>query len=108
MRDDRLEPAMTPRGKRRTRLADTEACQHESVRQAFAHRRSRDEHWPIVYCADCYAILGGLVRLFADSFRAGSSTSRTSSSRAGRGTGRRPAGRGPTAPPGEIAWPDVA
>ena len=60
MRDDRLEAAMTPRGKRRTRLADTENCGHEHVRQAFAHRRSRDEHWPIVYCTDCCAILAGL------------------------------------------------
>jgi hypothetical protein len=60
MRDDRLEPALTPRGKRRTRLSDTEKCSHESVKQAFAHRRSRDEHWPIVYCADCCAILAGL------------------------------------------------
>jgi len=60
MRDDRLEPAMTPRGKRRTRLADTQSCSHENVRQAFAHRRSRDEHWPIVYCVDCFRILAGL------------------------------------------------
>ena len=60
MRDDRLEAAMTPRGKRRTRLSDTERCAHEHVRQAFAHRRSRDEHWPIVYCVDCFAILAGL------------------------------------------------
>ena len=60
MRDDRLEAAMTPRGKRRTRLSDTERCAHERVRQAFAHRRSRDEHWPIVYCVDCFAILAGL------------------------------------------------
>jgi hypothetical protein len=60
MRDDRLEPALTPRGKRRTRLSDTEKCPHEHVRQAFAHRRSRDEHWPIVYCTDCNAILAGL------------------------------------------------
>jgi hypothetical protein len=60
MRDDRLEPVLTPRGKRRTRLSATESCPHENVRQAFAHRRSRDEHWPIVYCADCFAILAGL------------------------------------------------
>jgi hypothetical protein len=60
MRDDRLEPALTLRGKRRTRLSATENCPHETVRQAFAHRRSRDEHWPIVYCADCFRILAGL------------------------------------------------
>jgi hypothetical protein len=60
MRDDRLEPAMTLRGKRRTRLSVTEHCAHENVRQAFAHRRSRDEHWPIVYCTGCFAILAGL------------------------------------------------
>jgi len=60
MRDDRLEPAMTPRGKRRTRLSATEACGHDHVHEAFAHRRSRDEHWPIVYCTNCFAILAGL------------------------------------------------
>jgi len=60
MRDDRLEAVMTPRGKRRTRLSDTENCPHEHVREAFAHRRSRDEHWPIVYCLNCCAILAGL------------------------------------------------
>ena len=108
MRDDRLEPAMTPRGKRRTRLADTEACQHVSVRQAFAHRRSRDEHWPIVYCADCFAILAGLDPLvrrqlprwkFDEQNLAVARWSRDWP-KAGRPRS--------AAPPDEIAWPDVA
>ena len=51
---------MTPRGSRRTRLTDCEGCAHERVIGAFAHRRSRDEHWPIAYCLDCYAIVAGL------------------------------------------------
>jgi hypothetical protein len=107
MRDDRLEPAMTPRGKRRTRLADTEACQHESVRQAFAHRRSRDEHWPIVYCADCYAILGGLdplVRRQRPRWKFDEQNLVVA-----RWTRDWPkAGRPRSDAPGEIAWPDVA
>ncbi len=60
MRDDRLEPALTLRGRRRTRLTDCKDCPHERVVQAFAHRRSRDEHWPIAYCVDCFAIVAGL------------------------------------------------
>ena len=62
MQDDRLEAAMTLRGKRRTRLAACAECPHERVVEAFAHRRSRDEHWPIVYCVDCFGILAGLDR----------------------------------------------
>ena len=34
-------------------------CPHERVVQAFAHRRSRDEHWPIAYCVDCFGIVAG-------------------------------------------------
>jgi hypothetical protein len=60
MRDDQLEGAMTPRGRSRTRLAGCELCTHERVISAFAHRRSRDEHWPIVYCLDCFAVIAGL------------------------------------------------
>ena len=60
MRDDQLEGVLTPRGRRRTRLTDCEGCAHERVIGAFAHRRSRDEHWPIAYCLDCYAIVAGL------------------------------------------------
>ena len=60
MRDDHLEGVLTPRGSRRTRLTDCEGCAHERVIGAFAHRRSRDEHWPIAYCLDCYAIVAGL------------------------------------------------
>lgn len=60
MRDDRLEAALTPRGRRRTRLDDCARCPHDRLRQAFAHRRSRDEHWPILYCAGCFAIVAGL------------------------------------------------
>ena len=60
MLDDLLEGALTLRGKRRTRLDRCEACPHERTVEAFAHRRSRDEHWPIVYCIDCFAIIAGL------------------------------------------------
>ena len=60
MQDDRLEGALTLRGRRRTRLADCQDCPHERVVQAFAHRRSRDEHWPIAYCVDCFGIVAGL------------------------------------------------
>ena len=30
------------------------------VVEAFAHRRSSDEHWPIAYCVDCFAIVAGV------------------------------------------------
>jgi hypothetical protein len=60
MQDDRLEGALTLRGRRRTRLADCKRCPHERVVLAFAHRRSRDEHWPIAYCVDCFGIVAGL------------------------------------------------
>ena len=60
MQDDRLEAAMTLRGKRRTRLSACATCPHERVVQAFAHRRSSDEHWPIAYCVDCFAIVAGV------------------------------------------------
>jgi hypothetical protein len=60
MQDDRLEAAMTLRGKRRTRLASCAECPHERTVEAFAHRRSRDEHWPIAYCVDCFGIVAGL------------------------------------------------
>ena len=60
MRDDVLEAVLTPRGRRRSRLADCQGCPHERVVQAFAHRRSRDEHWPIAYCVDCFGIVAGL------------------------------------------------
>ena len=108
MRDDRLEPAMTPRGKRRTRLADTEACPHENVRQAFAHRRSRDEHWPIVYCADCYAILGGLDPLVRRQLPRWKFDEQNLV--VARWTRDWPKAGRPrsAAPPDEIAWPDVA
>jgi len=60
MQDDRLEAALTLRGMPRTRLAATTGCPHERVVEGFAHRRSRDEHWPIAYCLDCFAIVAGL------------------------------------------------
>ena len=60
MQDDQLEGALTLRGNRRTRLDACERCPHERTVEAFAHRRSRDEHWPIVYCVDCFAITAGL------------------------------------------------
>ncbi|HEX4746729.1 MAG TPA: hypothetical protein VFU99_07600 [Gaiellaceae bacterium] len=108
MRDDRLEPILTPRGKRRSQLSDTEACGHEHVRRAFAHRRSRDEHWPVVYCVDCFAILAGL-----DPFARASRprwkfdehnlvVARWTRDWPKRGRPRY------DAPPAETAWPDAA
>ena len=60
MRDDQLEAAVTLRGRPRTRLSECADCPHEHVVEAFAHRRSRDEHWPILYCTDCFAIVAGV------------------------------------------------
>jgi hypothetical protein len=60
MQDDQLEGALTLRGNRRTRLDGCARCPHERTVEAFAHRRSRDEHWPIVYCIDCFGIVAGL------------------------------------------------
>jgi hypothetical protein len=60
MKDERLEGAITPRGQSRTRLAACDDCPHERVVRAFAHRRSSDEHWPIAYCVDCFAVVAGL------------------------------------------------
>ena len=108
MRDDRLEPALTPRGKRRTRLSDTESCSHAHVREAFAHRRSRDEHWPIVYCVECNAILAGLdplVRRRVPRWKFDEQNQVVA-----RWTRDWPKRGRPTRdlPPAEISWPDVA
>ena len=59
MQDDCLEPWMTPRRSRAPRARDRQRCRHVRLAGAFAHRRSRDEHWPIVYCEDCLTILAG-------------------------------------------------
>jgi hypothetical protein len=60
MRDDQLVGAVTLRGRRRARDSGAKGCPHERVVRAFAHRRSRDEHWPILYCIDCFGVVAGL------------------------------------------------
>ena len=108
MRDDRLEPAMTPRGRRRTRLSDCEGCVHGNVRPAFAHRRSRDEHWPIAYCLDCFAILAGIDPLVHRRLprwkfdEQNLVVARWMRNWPKRGRPRH------DSPPAEIAWPDAA
>ncbi|HUG65410.1 MAG TPA: hypothetical protein VMK83_09355 [Gaiellaceae bacterium] len=108
MRDDRLEGAITPRGRRRTRVADCVACTHNAVVEAFAHRRSRDEHWPIAYCTDCFAIVAGLdpfVRARRPRWKFDEQNlivNRWTREWPKRGRPRR------DAPPAETAWPDAA
>ena len=106
--DDRLEPAVTMRGRRRTRLADCARCPHERVVQAFAHRRSRDEHWPIVYCVDCFAIGAGLDPLVRERRPRWKYDERNVSIE--RWTREWPKRGRPRsdAPPAEVAWPDAA
>jgi len=58
MNDDRLEPEITPRRPYRATCARA-ACPHDRTAPGFAHRRSRDEHWPIVFCEGCLTILAG-------------------------------------------------
>jgi hypothetical protein len=108
MRDDRLEGALTLRGRKRTRVSDCARCPHERVVRAFAHRRSRDEHWPIVYCVDCFAIVAGLdplVRMRRPRWKYDErnvSIDRWTREWPKRGRPRR------DEPPSGIAWPDAA
>ena len=108
MLDGRREPAETMRGRRRTRLADCARCPHERVVQAFAHRRSRDEHWPIVYCVDCFAIVAGLDPLVRERRPRWKYDERNVSIE--RWTREWPKRGRPRsdAPPSEDAWPDAA
>jgi hypothetical protein len=108
MQDDRLEGAITLRGRRRTKLADCEGCPHERVVQAFAHRRSRDEHWPIAYCVDCFAIVAGLGPLVRTRLPRSKSDSRNvTAARWARNWPKRGKPR-QDAPPRATAWPDAA
>ncbi len=59
MHDDLLQPSVTPRGKSRRDRDASEGCIHGRVVRAFAHRQSRDEHWPIAYCEECFSVLAG-------------------------------------------------
>jgi hypothetical protein len=108
MQDDRLEPAVTMRGRRRTKPAECAGCPHERVVEAFAHRRSRDEHWPIAYCIDCFGIVAGLDPLVRNrrprwKFDARNrAIDRWSREWPKRGRPRR------DAPPARTAWPDAA
>ena len=108
MRDDRLQGVLTLRGRPRTRLDGSAECPHERVVEAFAHRRSRDEHWPIAYCIDCFGIVAGLDPLVRGRRPRWKYDERNVSidrwlrewPKAGRP--RR------DAPPAETAWPDAA
>jgi hypothetical protein len=108
MQDDRLRGTLTMRGRPRTRDAAPTGCPHERVVEAFAHRRSRDEHWPIAYCIDCFAIVAGLDPLVLDRRPRWKHDERNVSitrwlrewPKAGRP--RR------DAPPAQTAWPDAA
>lgn len=108
MQDDQLEAALTMRGRKQTRLADCVGCPHERVVEAFAYRRSRDEHWPIAYCIDCFGIVAGLDPLARErrprwKYDARSvSIERWTREWPKRGRPRR------DAPPAETAWPDAA
>jgi hypothetical protein len=108
MRDDQLEAALTPRGRSRTRLADCSRCKHERIANAFAHRRSRDEHWPILYCIECFAIVAGLDPLIRARRPRWKYDDRNLT--IGRWAREWPKRGRPTrdAPPAEIAWPDAA
>lgn len=108
MKDDRLEAALTLRGRRRTRLTDCARCPHERVVRAFAHRRASDEHWPIAYCIDCFAIVAGvdpLVRKRLPRWKFDEENlvaTRWAREWPKRGRPRR------DEPPAETAWPDAA
>ena len=108
MRDDRLEGALTLRGRRRTRFSDCQRCPHERIVQAFAHRWSRDEHGPIAYCVDCFGIVAGLdplVRARRPRWKFDEQNlivARWTRQWPKRGRPKR------DAPPAETAWPDAA
>lgn len=108
MSDDRLEGAITLRGRRRTRDSGTKGCPHERVVRAFAHRRSRDEHWPIAYCIDCFGLVAGLDPLVLERRpRWKYAEGNLAATRWRRQWPKR--GRPRTdEPPAGIAWPDAA
>lgn len=108
LHDDRLEPALTPRGVRPPHPDVRKRCAHARRGEAFAYRRSRDEHWPISYCEDCLTVLAGqdpLGRLKRP--RSKLDPRNVAAARWAREwpkRGRPPAGR----PPETVAWPDAA
>jgi hypothetical protein len=108
MQDDRIEGSLTLRGKRRRRRDDGVDCPHERVVEAFAHRRSRDEHWPIVYCIDCFAVIAGLDPLVHTARPRWKHDERNLV--INRWTREWPKRGRPRydAPPAETAWPDAA
>jgi hypothetical protein len=108
MRDDQLEPALTPRGRSRTRLTDCATCDHDALALAFAHRRARDEHWPVAYCTKCFAIVAGLDPLVRGRRPRWKFDERNLA--VGRWTREWPKRGRPRrdAPPAETAWPDAA
>jgi hypothetical protein len=58
MRDDCLEPELRARSRRSFSVEPGE-CDHPQVTQAFAYRRSRDEHWPVSFCDACLTLVAG-------------------------------------------------
>ena len=57
--DDVLRPELKPRRPRGDAARAKTPCEHAHVIEAFAYRRSRDEHWPVSYCDDCLTIVEG-------------------------------------------------
>lgn len=111
MHGDQLEAPLTMRGKRKpaTRRPTRDArCPHERVVEAFAYRRSRDEHWPIRYCIDCFEVVAGadpLARATRPRWKFDErnlAIARWLREWPKRGRPRL------DAPPAEIAWPDAA
>lgn len=111
MLDDCLHPDVRLRRRRfeARRREQRLSCPHLHVVDAFAYRRSRDEHWPVTFCDDCLQILAGrdpLLRLVK--------RPRWRFDEQNRIVRRwvrqwpRPGRPRRSAPPVEVAWPDAA
>jgi hypothetical protein len=108
LHDDCLEPALTPRGTRPPHPDVRKRCGHARRSEAFAYRRSRDEHWPISYCEDCQTVLAGHdphVRLKRARWKLDPQNAAAARwAREWPKRGRPRTGR----PPESVAWPDAA
>lgn len=107
MQDDLLEPTVTLRASRPPPPSRRPACEHGRRTQAFAFRRSRDEHWPISYCEDCLTVLAGrdpLARWRRRRKLREPDLAAAQWSRAWPKRGRPRADR----PPRSVAWPEAA
>jgi hypothetical protein len=110
MRDDQLEPAIRPRRRRgSTAQSPVGPCAHDETVQAFAYRRSRDEHWPVSFCASCLAVLAGRDPLVKAGKRPRWKYDERNLAAARWSREWPKAGRPRTrTPPARIAWPDAA